>query len=118
MPYSAASVHRVEAARISNAQASGFFLRIQHRPGANRTGAMLRAVRIRVNSNGWILPVRSISYLRNMARFEKADTAKPAPIISSPISAIKDSGLAVFGSGSAEATVVGSAAAAGGASTT
>src|SRR5271165_6174061 len=124
-----ASAYLLKAAWISNADASAFpFAYLEAR--SNRTGAVFRAVQCRVNSDGWILPVRSIltcvSYLRNMARFEKADTAKPAPIISSPISAIKDSGLAVFGSGSAAATVVGSAAgaaigsaaAAGGASTT
>src|SRR6266436_5094726 len=55
--------------------------------------------------------------LAQTARFEKADRAKPTPIVSSPISGINGSGLAVFGSGSAAATLTGSAAT-GGRSTT
>jgi hypothetical protein len=49
------------------------------------------------------------------ARFEKAERARPAPIIISPISAIMGSELAVCGKGSAAGCV---AAAAGGGSTT
>src|SRR5580692_2556897 len=77
---------------------------------------MVRAYRYPVNGRGWVQP----------ACLEKAESAKPAAIVSSPNRAIKGSGLAVAGRGSTAATVVGpegataagAATAAGGASTT
>src|SRR6266481_8468476 len=78
---------------------------------------MLRPVRHAVNSYGWVFSGRSISSVGSDGSLRKSRQSKTDANRQQPISGINGSGLAVFGSGSAAATLTGSAAT-GGRSTT
>ncbi len=87
-------------ARTQKARSSVAFFRCNlSRAGRNRTVAMFRAVRHPINSHGSVAPADPSLYLAQTVRFEINERARPTPIVSNPINAIRGSGLAVFGRG-------------------